>query len=260
VVQRLEGDLVLWTDDDVEVSENWISSYVDAAQRWPAASFFGGHIVPRFLAEEPEWLRPAWRTISGVYAAREFGDEPFAFDRKRLPFGANMAARVSMQRQYRYDTLLGRRGELLLSGEETALMERWLLDGHVGMWVPASRVEHIITPDRLELDHIRRFFFGLAESKRPRNGAAGPLGRLLRGAWFACRAMKYQILSALDPRARQPYRRIKYLTRIGYCWGRVESQWYALPQWLKPPPLRRLRQSREQPRCTSPATARRAAA
>ena len=48
---------------------------------------------------------------------------------------------------------------LLLSCEETALMQQWLSEGHVGMWVPQSRVEHMITPDRLELDYIRRFFF-----------------------------------------------------------------------------------------------------
>jgi glucosyl-dolichyl phosphate glucuronosyltransferase len=97
VVERLEGDLVLWTDDDVVVAENWITSYVDAANRWPEAAFFGGRIIPRFLGEEPGWLRPAWRVVSGVFGARELGDEPFAFDHKRLPFGANMAVRVEMQ-------------------------------------------------------------------------------------------------------------------------------------------------------------------
>ena len=58
MVERLRGDLVLWTDDDVEVAGDWIASYVDAARRWPEAAFFGGRIVPRFLGEEPVWLRP----------------------------------------------------------------------------------------------------------------------------------------------------------------------------------------------------------
>ena len=248
VVARLAGDLVLWTDDDVRFSEDWVASYVDAARRWPEASFFGGHVVPRFPARQPDWLRPAWPIISCVYAARELGDEPFAFDRKCLPFGANMAVRVAVQKQYRYDPELGRRGDLLLSGEETALMKRWLSDGHRGMWVPRSRVEHIITPDRLELDHIRRFFFSLAESARPRGKVNWPLVRLLRGGWYACRAMKYQVLSLLYARTAQPYRWMKYLTRISYCWGRVESQWDDFPLWLRPAPVRRLKQRRSQPR------------
>jgi glucosyl-dolichyl phosphate glucuronosyltransferase len=254
VVELLAGDLVLWTDDDVLVAEDWIASYVDAAYRWSEAVFFGGHIIPRFLGEEPKWLRPAWQSISGVYSARELGDEPFVFDRKRLPFGANMAARVGLQKRYSFDPELGRRGELLLAGEETALMHRWLSDGHVGMWVPQSRVEHMITPDRLEPDHIRRFFFGLAESKRPRDKADRPLVRLLHGGWYACRAMTYQALIGLYPQATQPDRWMKCLKRISYCWGRVESQWDGFPTWLMPAPVKRLKQGRGQPRIALPVT------
>jgi glucosyl-dolichyl phosphate glucuronosyltransferase len=254
VVERLAGDLVLWTDDDVRVPENWIASYVDAAYRWPEAVFFGGHIIPRFLGAEPSWLRPAWPAISGVYSARELGNEPFVLDRKRLPFGANMAARVTLQKRYRFDPELGRRGELLLSGEETALMHRWLSDGHVGMWVPESRVEHMITPDRLELDHIRRFFFGLAETKRPRGKANWPLVRFFRAGWYACRALTYQGLSGFHPQTTQPLRWIKCLKRISYCWGRVESQMGGFPSWLKPAAVRRLKEGRRQPRFVMPTT------
>ena len=73
VVDALRGDLVLWTDDDVHLPEDWVASYVDAAQRWPNAAFFGGQVIPHFLSDEPDWLRPAWRVISGVYAARDLG-------------------------------------------------------------------------------------------------------------------------------------------------------------------------------------------
>ncbi len=249
VVARLTGDLVLWTDDDVRMGSNWVTSYVDATRRWPRASFFGGHVIPYFLADEPEWLRPAWPIVSGVYAARELGDEPFAFDRKRLPFGANMAVRVSMQKQYSYDPQLGRRGPLLLAGEETALMHQWLADGHVGMWVPDSRVDHVITPDRLELDHLRRFFFSLAESNHPEQRKAMPFLRMLRAAWYTAKALKYHVRSALGTRSTSSARRqVKYLTRTSYCWGRVESQWGGFPQWLKPGPVRQLKIRREQPR------------
>jgi glucosyl-dolichyl phosphate glucuronosyltransferase len=248
VVARLQGDLVLWTDDDVEFPENWVASYVDAACRWPEANFFGGRIVPRFLAQEPPWLRPAWEFLSSVYAERELGDEPFAFDHKRLPFGANMAARVAMQKRYRYDPLLGRRGGLMLAGEETEMMKQWLSDGCLGMWVPQSCVEHIITPDRLELEHLRRFFFGLGESKTSRAQESSRLIGLVQGAWYAARALKYQSYSRLFPPSKSSYRGIKYLIRSSYCWGRVESQWRHLPSWLKPNALRQLMEIREQPR------------
>jgi glycosyltransferase involved in cell wall biosynthesis len=251
-IERLTGDLVLWTDDDVEVAENWIASYVDAACRWPDAAFFGGRIVPRFPGGEPGWLRPAWRTLAEVYAERELGDEPFAIDRKRLPFGANLAVRVAVQKRYPFDPELGRRGALLLAGEETALLQQWLSEGRVGMWVPQSRVDHIVTPDRAELDYIRRFFFSLAESQLRGSRADWPLVRLFRGGWYACRAMKYEVLSLLYPQATQPDRWMQCLKRSSYGWGRVESQWGDFPRWLKPAPLRRLEQRREQPRPAAP--------
>ena len=248
LVDRLSGDLVLWTDDDVEFSKDWIGSYVRAARRWPKAAFFGGHIIPRFLAEEPDWLRPAWHIVSGVYAARELGEEPFAFDRKRLPFGANMAVRVSLQKQYQYDPQLGRRGELLLAGEETALAQQWLADGHVGMWVPDSRVEHIITPDRFTLEHLQRFFFSLAESKPGVLQLKRPVSRFLRGAYYVLRALKYQTLIRSFWRETRPAKWITYITRISYCWGRVQCEWRHLPRWLKPGPVMQHLKRRQQPR------------
>jgi glucosyl-dolichyl phosphate glucuronosyltransferase len=229
VVRRLEGDLVLWTDDDVRIPPDWIASYVEAARRWPEAGFFGGRIIPQFLGEEPDWLRPAWRTISGVYAARDLGDEPFCFDRKQLPFGANMAVRVALQKKHLYDPELGRRGNLLLSCEETALMEQWLAEGQIGMWVPQSRVEHIITQERLEVDFIRRFFFDLGRSKRPRGIPGGTLRRFFRGLWYTGQVLKYRARSVFCPRTTQPAGWMKCLARINYNRGRVESQWGGFP-------------------------------
>ena len=164
-----------------------------------------------------------------------------------------MAVRVAMQKCYRYDPKLGRRGGLLLAGEETALVEQWLADGHVGIWVPQSRVTHVISPDRLEIDYIRRFFFGLAESQLRRDRADSLLVRLLRGGWYACRALKYQALGLLHPQATQPAQWARQLKRICYGWGRVEAQWGNFPRWLKPAPLRRLEERRQQPRFAAPA-------
>ena len=38
------ADLLLWTDDDVLVDEDWLAAYVRAAARWPNAGYFGGLI------------------------------------------------------------------------------------------------------------------------------------------------------------------------------------------------------------------------
>ncbi|REK26320.1 MAG: glycosyltransferase family 2 protein [Planctomycetota bacterium] len=88
LVERLDGDLVLWTDDDVRVDRRWLATYVAAARQHREMSFFGGPIVPRFLAPEPSWLRPAWKEVAGVFGERDLGELPLEFDRKELPYGA----------------------------------------------------------------------------------------------------------------------------------------------------------------------------
>ncbi|MEE3368122.1 MAG: glycosyltransferase family A protein [Planctomycetota bacterium] len=248
ITERLAGDLVIWTDDDVLVDPCLIQSYVEAATAQPDAQFFGGWVVPRFLGAEPSWLRPAWRILAGVYAARELGPQSFDFTPKILPFGANMAARVPMQKQYRYDAALGRVGELLLAGEETALMQQWLSDGLRGVWVPNARVDHLITPERTELAHIRRFFFSLAQSKRSEASRSPRAKRLVRGALYLLQALHYELKSRLTTVDSNPGRWVKYQARLAYGWGRVDSQWHNFPAWMIPASVRWLQASRNQPR------------
>lgn len=251
IIERLEGDLVIWTDDDVLFDPYLIESYVEAAAVQPDAQFFGGWIVPRLLAPEPRWLRPGWRTLSGVYAARELGKQSFDFTPKLLPFGANMAARVPMQKRYRYDPALGRVGKLLLAGEETALMQQWLSDGLRGIWVPNSRVDHLITSERTEVAHIRRFFFSLGQSKRAEASRSPRPTRLMRGAWYALRSLRYELMSRLTTIDSSPGRWIKYQARMAYNWGRLDAQWHDVPAWMIPAPVARLQASRNQPRPNS---------
>jgi glycosyltransferase involved in cell wall biosynthesis len=52
-----KGDYILWTDDDVLVSSNWLVEYANAFRSWPDAAFFGGPIEPWFSTEPPAWLK-----------------------------------------------------------------------------------------------------------------------------------------------------------------------------------------------------------
>ena len=207
------------------------------------AAFFGGRIVHVSSAKSPSGCARLADALR-LYAERELGDEPFAFDRRRLPFGANMAARVAVQNRYRFDPELGRRGTLLLAGEETALMEQWLSDGHVGMWVPQSRVDHIIIPDRLEIDYIRRFFFSLAESQLRRAKSDWLPVRFFRGGWYACLALK----SPGPEPLLSPGRAAGRLDAVSQASQlRLGSRGIAVgqfPRLAQPAPLRRLEQCR----------------
>lgn len=250
VIKRLQGDLVLWADDDVLFDSRWLASYVDAARLHTEVGFFGGPIIPRFLGGEPDWLRLTWKFVGAAYGLRDFGAEPFPFDANRLPFGANWAVRVPLQKKYGFRTELGRRGELLLTGEEIDVMLRLLADGHEGMWTPHSPVEHLVTPERVHADVMRGHFFGVAECAS--RAGSSSLARLLLGTCHACAALWCQWIGSFYSEASRPEQWMKYLMYSSCSWGHVEAYWKNFPAWLKPSPLRKILKQKSRPRYAEP--------
>src|SRR5262245_10374780 len=55
-IAEFEGDTLLFTDDDVSLDADWLSSYALAASKFPTAGFFGGRILPRWDKKPPEWF------------------------------------------------------------------------------------------------------------------------------------------------------------------------------------------------------------
>src|SRR5262249_47413690 len=51
------GNLLVFTDDDVEPSSQWLLSLFSASRRWIGWSIFCGPIYPDYPAKAPLWLR-----------------------------------------------------------------------------------------------------------------------------------------------------------------------------------------------------------
>lgn len=178
-LSEASGELLLWTDDDVLVAEEWISAHVAAAERFPDAPFFGGTVDPWFERSPPRWIARNLDQLRGAYAIRQLGDDVRPLRPGEMPFGANMAMRRSAIRGMRFDTALGRSGEELLSGEETEFLRRLQADsGRSGVWVADARVRHFIPAERLSASYLRRYYEGLGLSAGSR---ADPEGRTVLG-------------------------------------------------------------------------------
>ncbi len=159
-IENCIGQVIVWTDDDVEVAPDWLWAYGDLIDRTPEGSFWGGPIRPKFLGARPAWLVKNWDVCQGCFAARELGQESFECTVDRLPYGANFAVRTSVQHKFLFHEHLGRKGNSLVGDEELDLMRRLLVAGHRGFWVPSAAVEHLIPPQRMTLDFVRRYFIG----------------------------------------------------------------------------------------------------
>jgi len=99
-IAAADSDLMIWTDDDVEVQSDWVAKYVQAANQDSGITFWGGEIAPKFEGATPKWIGENWDVLKGCFAVREFAGE-LELDSSRLPYGANFAIRTADQKQFR---------------------------------------------------------------------------------------------------------------------------------------------------------------
>jgi glucosyl-dolichyl phosphate glucuronosyltransferase len=218
-VRAAHGDYLLWLDDDVLVDAGWLHAYHEAFFLWPETPFFGGPITPVFEGARPPWLDGALRHVGNAYAALDLGDEMIALQGDALPFGANWAVRLDKQREHLYDPRLGRRGELLLAGEEWAVMHAILKSGLAGRWVPAARVQHVVPQTRQSLRFLRNYYMGNGTSLALVRSALDEAMLLGRPRWVWREAFAQEFLY----RFRRLYATSgvwsEHLRRASVAWG-----------------------------------------
>jgi len=192
-IKEAQGELLLWTDDDVLVDEHWIANYVQVATEFPAASFFGGNVEPWFERPCPPWMQSHLNLIGAVYAIREAPTDGTTVERSYLPFGANMAFRTEALREFPFNPEYGRVASSLRSGDETDVLYRMMDSSKHGIWVRSASVKHFIPAQRMNCRYVYRWFRGLEESncdldadaRFPRWRLRGYLSAMVKCLWHA---------------------------------------------------------------------------
>lgn len=193
-IDEATGDYICWTDDDVLVSTDWLVAYAEAMRAYPAADVLGGPVEPWFPTPPPEWLQRGIEHVGPAYAIVHHGMETIPLTRDLTPFGANMAFRAAVQREYRYDPTLGRSPNSMLSGEETAVVRAMLADGRIGRWVPRAVVRHFIPPERQSREYLARYYEAHGEL------VAITENRAVGHRWFG--RARYMFLRSINARVR----------------------------------------------------------
>lgn len=173
LLHNTAADLLLCTDDDVLVAEDWLIRYLEAAERWPEAGFFGGLITPWYEHEPPSWFRENLNVLAPATAIRDLGPAERVLGADEPPFGANMAFRRKAFSARGFDANLGSRGDDQVRGEETTYCRALAKDGFQGVWVPSAKVQHYIFASRLTLDFVRAYWTGLGRTEVRLAGDAG---------------------------------------------------------------------------------------
>jgi glucosyl-dolichyl phosphate glucuronosyltransferase len=154
-VADAEGDLLVWTDDDVIVDAEWLTHYVCAAQAFPRSAYFGGTVEPWFSIRPPRWIEENLDRLEGFYAIRDLGRDVRLLKEGEFVFGANMAVRTEIARRFPFDPNLGLTPKSEIRGDETEFQATLITAGYVGTWVGPAKVRHIIPATRLTRQYIR---------------------------------------------------------------------------------------------------------
>lgn len=174
----LDADYLIYTDDDVEVCEGWLSAYCEAFRAFPDAGFFAGPIDAGFCTELPKWIHDNLSKLAGSYGAVDLGGAlriMSASDVSQAPHGGNMAFNMKQIGSQRFDSCLGRTSEQMLLGEETAFVRGMMASGAAGVWIPEARLTHLIPAEHVSAAYVWKRFEGGGRSVARVDGlSSGP--------------------------------------------------------------------------------------
>ncbi len=178
----IEGDLVVFTDDDAVPDRNWLLALEAASLAQPAYDIFGGRIVPAWPESCPTWI-PRLVNLCAAY-----GITPAGMTEGPIPaaavWGANMAVRHKVfSAGHRFNELVGPKAGHYIMGSEVDFNSRMEELGHKAWFVSGATVAHIIRPHQLERRWLiqRAFRLGRHMYYREAPTFSGTKG-LIRGA------------------------------------------------------------------------------
>jgi glycosyltransferase involved in cell wall biosynthesis len=179
-----EADIIAFTDDDVLVGRDWLTSAIEPLLSRSDVDYTGGPVRAIWGGTPPAWLPRENSNLWGTIAVLDYGNAPFIYeDRRRIPIGANMAVRRSVfARAGTFNPALGRSGSSLLGQEQAEFFYRTRNEGIRGLYVPAMELQHHVPRARLTRRYFRRWWYwkGISRARLHRIHPHTELGLDLR--------------------------------------------------------------------------------
>jgi glycosyltransferase involved in cell wall biosynthesis len=163
-IENAGGDIIIFTDDDVLLENNWLVR-VKAAFDQNSCAAIGGRVRPLWPGKKPAWFQE-----DGPYATPkaivsfDLGDSVCV---PAIPCcGANMAFRRDVfARHGLFRTDLGRMKNLLLGGEDVEYFCRLKDAGEPILYIPDAIVFHPVPKERMRKEYVQSWCFSGARSE-----------------------------------------------------------------------------------------------
>jgi len=155
------GEVLAFTDDDVNADDGWLDAVRDAMSD-PDVALMGGPVAPRWHPAVPQWIRRARERhprLGAPLALLDYGDRPVTLG-PRTVLGANLAVRRQLFTDLGgFPSHLGKLRGTLLSGEDHELCRRVQAAGFRAMYFPGAVVQHFVPAERARVSYFLKWFF-----------------------------------------------------------------------------------------------------
>jgi cellulose synthase/poly-beta-1,6-N-acetylglucosamine synthase-like glycosyltransferase len=168
-VDEASCELIAFLDDDAAPAADW-ARRMAAPFRNPRIGCTGGACRPRFVAARPRWLSERLLQFAGVTRIGSVARE--ARRSADYPFGANMCfRREALLEVNGFEEGLGRTGDRLLSGEESAVIDQLRRRGWRVWLQPDAIVDHTVAPERCSSGYYwrRLWWQGVSRARQERS-------------------------------------------------------------------------------------------
>jgi GT2 family glycosyltransferase len=221
-LEYLEGDLAVFTDDDVFPDPGWLVELRKAANYQPGYSIFGGAIEPRWESTPGPWVW--WVPSAPAFTLTDSGLAAGPVDPGFL-YGPNMAVRAEVfYAGTRFDPAIGPNGTEYPMGSESELLLRLRRQGHKSWFVKQAVVEHYIRKHQTEKSWMlrRAVRFGRGQLRLSRSyGSQG--NSYLLGVPLRLYLRMFKRLALIAFAWARPSDKQLFLARweLNYLWGHV---------------------------------------
>ena len=170
-IKESKYDLIHFFDDDAVATKNYVSTIIDTFERYPRAMAVGGKIHLNYIEGRPKWASVYIESIFGLF---DIGDVEMEFPKKNYPRGSNMTFKRDLfDKVGQFDTSLGRKGRIMLGGEEKEIFQRVYEVGFSVVYNPLTICYHAVPESRTRVDFMRNQVVGIGVSENIRINNSG---------------------------------------------------------------------------------------
>ena len=224
------GDILAFTDDDVNVCDGWLDAVRDVMSD-PTVALVGGPVKPRWQSEVPAWIRRSrdqHPRLGSPIALLDYGERVAPLGSRTL-LGANLAVRrEAFIEAGGFPIGLGKLRGTLLSGEDHELCRRVQDAGHRALYVPAAAVAHWVPTERARVSYFLRWFYwsGITHAIMDGDGTP-PGGRTFGGVPFylAARAARAAVAAVVALMAGRRTSALNSAIDVAFALGYAAERW-----------------------------------